>query len=283
AVRDPIMARQFKNRAEPALHAALGLDSAKRLEIERLLCAHLQDPKLPHAHQADLALIAVVLGGLTPEAGAKGARTLIEALDHVKDPIAYQELAVGLANLAASIEADEAARLCLQAATVLLRILPKRTHTSFEPIATGLAALAARLEARDAARVCSQAAASLTMTMNANSSRSWVEDAFSKSVIVLAPYLEPEEAANVGAAVVQQMNGFSSVDKKPDALAALAPRMNPKEASRICAQAAAGFVAKLKDPFERAPFLLVWIRGIKAVAPYLEPGEAAKAASVLTK
>ena len=93
ALRDPMMTRRFKNRAGFALHAAVGLDSAKRLEIEWLLSAHLQDPSLAHAQQADLALIAVALGSLTPEAKAQLARTLIEALDKVKDPIAYQELA----------------------------------------------------------------------------------------------------------------------------------------------------------------------------------------------
>jgi hypothetical protein len=283
ALRDPMSIRQLKNRAGVALHAAVGLDPGKRLQVERLLCERVQDPMLTDGQRGSLALIAVSLGGLTPTARVLVARTLVEALGKESDPSALRELANGLASLTARMEPEEAARVCSQAAAILCGTLAKSSYAAFEPVAHGLAALAAVMEPEEATRVCSRAAATLTTTMNANSSRSWVVEAFSESLIILAPYIEPEEAARAGTAVLREMNGWSSRDRKPDALAALAARMNPRDAARICSQAAAFFTSRIRDPFERSRFLLVWTQGIKAVAPYLESSEAAKAAAVLTE
>jgi serine/threonine protein kinase len=184
ALRDPRPTRQVKTRAELALHAAVGLDPAKRLQAERLLGERMQDPALTHAQRADLALIAVALGGLTPKAQSQAAQTLIEALGKVTDPSGLQEAAQGLSTLAARTGPEEAARTCSRAANILSQTLAKTHYSGFEPLSRGLAALAARMESKEAARVCSQAAATLTQTMNANRSHSRVVDAFARSLLV---------------------------------------------------------------------------------------------------
>jgi serine/threonine protein kinase len=283
ALRHPMPTGQMKTRAEFALHAAVGLDPRKRLQAERLLGERMRDPALTHGQRTDLALIAVSLGGLTPEAQSQAAQTLIEALGKVTDPSALREVAQGLSTLAARMEPEEATRICSQAARILSQTFGKTTYSGFEPLAQGLAALAARMEPQEAARICSQAAAILTKTMNANWSRSVVSDAFARSLLALAPYVEPEQAAEAGATILRNMNGWGSGDRKLDALAALAARMEPKEAARVCSQAAAILTANLTDPLRRSSFASLWVQGLKALAPHLEPREAAKAALLLTE
>jgi serine/threonine protein kinase len=98
ALRSPTATRQLKTRAEPALRAAVGLDPGRRLQVEHLLGERWQDPTLTNEQRGNLALIAVSLGDLTPNAQAQVARTLLEALGKVTDPSALRELAEGLST-----------------------------------------------------------------------------------------------------------------------------------------------------------------------------------------
>jgi serine/threonine protein kinase len=280
-LRGPMTTRQLQNRGEAALHAAVGLDPGKRTQIERLLGERLRDPALTDRQRGEVALVAVSLGGLTPAARAQAARTLIGALGQVTDPSALRELAEGLSSLATRMEPEEAARLCSQAATILFRTLAKSRYRSFEPLAQGLSALAARMEPREAARVCTEAAANLAETTSA-SGHSAAEEAFSRSLIFLAPYIEPGQAARAAAAIVGAMNGWGNGDPKPQALAALAARMEPEEAARHCSEAAAILTARMRDA-RHDSLLPEWVQGLRATAPFLKSGEASKAAEVLAE
>jgi serine/threonine protein kinase len=285
ALRDPLTTRQLMTRAEPALRAAVGLDPKKRRQIEQLLLERLQDQKLPDGQRGNVALIAVSLGGLTPAAQARVARTLLEILGKVNDPSTLRELAEGLSALAPRMEPKEATRICTQAATILSQGLAKPTSTALEPLAQGLAAIATRMEPEDAVCVCSQAAAVMTKKMQDNTSRSWVVEAFTSVLLPLAPFIDSEQAAEAGVAVCREMNGWSSRDRKLESLAALAARMEPKEATRVCSLAAATLTGLIKDPHFRGDgtFFEVWVQGLKKVAPYLDSKDAAKAAAVLAE
>jgi hypothetical protein len=46
ALRGPVTTRQLKNRAEFALHAALGLRESQRAEVQRIIIRQLQNPKV---------------------------------------------------------------------------------------------------------------------------------------------------------------------------------------------------------------------------------------------
>jgi hypothetical protein len=141
------------------------------------------------------------------------------------------------------------------------------------------------MEPKEATHVCSQAAATVTKIMNDNSSRSWVVQAFTGSLLALAPYIDSEQAAKAAITIRREMNGWGTGDRKLDALAALAARMEPKEATRVCSQAAAVLTGLIKDsPFQRnSSFLALWVQGLKTLAPYLDSTEAAKAAAVLAE
>jgi serine/threonine protein kinase len=273
ALRDPRTTRQLKTRAELALHAAVGLDFDKRQQVERWLCERLQSSTLTVGERADLALIAVSLGGLTTTAQTQVARTLIEALDKVANPSDLCELASGLSTLAGRMEREEGARVCSRAATIVSNTLAKTPR--FETLANGLADLASYMEPKDAARACSQVVANLAAAGSARDPMPVL-----KSMIVLAPYLETDQAAMATAAMMKNMNAEVAL-----MLATMATRMDRKEATRVCAQAADTLVRHMREMPTEMPDSMregrwnAWVKGVKALAPYLISPEASKVAA----
>ncbi len=80
AIRDPMAVRQLLARAEPALIAAVGLDSMRRDRAAKLLADRFLDPKLgTPAHRADVALIALELEDQAGAATRDCTATVIEA------------------------------------------------------------------------------------------------------------------------------------------------------------------------------------------------------------
>ena len=81
AIRDPMPVRQLLARAEPALIAAVGLDSMRRDRAAKLLADRFLDAKLgTPAHRADVALIALELEDQAGAATRDCAATVIEAV-----------------------------------------------------------------------------------------------------------------------------------------------------------------------------------------------------------
>jgi serine/threonine protein kinase len=285
ALRDPMTTRQMKTRAEFALHAAVGLDSRKRLKVERLLSERLQDPTLKDGHRGDLALIAVSLGGLTPTAKVQVAQTLIEALGKGTDPSALRELAEALSALAARMEPKEAARDCSQAARILSQILTRSTYAAFEPLAQGLSALAARMEPQETVRVCSRAAATITRTLAAQRTTATCNEG-TEALWALAPHVDPEQAAKTAAFISGEIGGVFSGSAKhelAELVALLAARMEAEEAARVCAQAAARLSMYIKHTEIDGIPPESLVKGLRALAPHLKHDQAAKVAGILAE
>jgi serine/threonine protein kinase len=66
ALRSPLTTRQLRVRAEPAIHAAVGLDRRKQVLIHDLLAEVLQDRALARQVREDVESIKLVLGNPTP-------------------------------------------------------------------------------------------------------------------------------------------------------------------------------------------------------------------------
>src|SRR5262249_11873987 len=88
ALRGPETTRQLMYRAEAALNAAVGLHGKRRFRVEQLLVKRLQDPTLTAEQQADVAVAAAVLGGLTPKAARCLRSALAQGLAQPTDLIA---------------------------------------------------------------------------------------------------------------------------------------------------------------------------------------------------
>jgi hypothetical protein len=319
AVRGPMTTRQLKARAEPALHAAVGLDPDRRAKVERLLVEWLQDPRLSDEQRTDLALAAVALGDLTQPTAACVARTLTRSM--AKTPwdnyTALIELAEGLLAVAARLEPGEAADILTQAmaktgdssalfklrqglSAVASRLQPKEAAQDADTLtqamaktdslparvqlAEALSAVAARLEPQEAA----QDAAILTQAM-AQATNPYALAQLADGLSAVAGRLEPKDAAQAAATLTQAMAKTTSpyaLSGLAQGLSAVAARMEPREAGRRCAQAAATIthaMAKTTAPSALAKLA----KGLSAVAPRMESREAgrrcAQAAAALTQ
>jgi tRNA A-37 threonylcarbamoyl transferase component Bud32 len=282
ALRLPAITRQLRNRAALALHAAVGLNTGKRAQVERMLAERLQDPGLDHGQRVDLALATAGLGALTPTTAKSVAQVLTGAMGEATNlramRDAMRELADGLAAVATRLESNDAA----QAAATLAQTMAKMPDLyALLHGARGLAAVAARMESREAARRCAQPAAILSRAM-ANAFGSIELQYLAQGLAAVAPRLEPKEAAQAAATLTQALTrpGGDTNTKQmlAQGLAAVAPRLEPKEAGANLTQAMQAMAMTT-----HRPALELLAAGLVAVAGRLEPKDAAQAAATLTE
>jgi hypothetical protein len=107
-VREPTAARQLRERAAYALHAAAGLDRGKRAELEGLLARRLAEKSLPGGLREDVALAAAELGSLTPQAAGLVTRHLTQAITRESDFNALRRWVSALFQVAPRLEPAEA-------------------------------------------------------------------------------------------------------------------------------------------------------------------------------
>jgi len=183
AARTPLGVRKFRLRAEYALQAVLGLNSARRRAAEQLLRERFGAVDLGEEGRDDLALVLAALRSDAPRPAGLGvaflgppgnaevevrgsepaeprdpgaARRLAEELRQTADPATILRLAAGL-------DARGDAEAGRTAGAVFVRSLGKWAGTEVGvPLARGLADLAGRMDRRDAARLLADALATTT-------------------------------------------------------------------------------------------------------------------------
>jgi predicted Ser/Thr protein kinase len=310
ATRTPLTASQLRGRAEPALIAAVGLDSEKRLRVERLLTEQLQAPDLARQHQIDLIITTVAVGNLEPTNGrrladlllrllargdraesaqliyglkeaakqlqpAEAVRMLTQALEMKTEASDRKSLAEGLAAVAGKLDAVEAARALGPAARVLTQALEEEQDSyNTQSLAEGLVAVAGKLAPAEAARLLGPVARVLTQDLEEE------EDArvrweLSSTPPLVAGLLEPAEAARILTHALEKEPHADVRERLAEGLAAMAGRWEPAEASRLLEPAARGLAQALeKEPNSYNRRSLAG--GLVAVAGKLEPAAAAR-------
>jgi hypothetical protein len=275
AARGPVTTRQLRDRAALALHAAVGLDAARRDEVEALLLARLEEPALGDEQKTDLARALSAWDGLSGSAAARTARQFTRALKDTKDRFALEPLARGLSAVAARLEAQEAAVATAPAAATLLQALKDNKNTSaLQSLAQGLSAVADRLEAKDAA----QAAATFAQAMK-DTKDPYTLSALAGALSAVAARLEAKDAARstgqAAATLAQAMKDTKypgGLHLLAEGLSAVAGRLEPQYA----AQVAATLVQALKDT--KDPNALYELaEGLSAVEAHMEARAAASA------
>jgi hypothetical protein len=180
----------LRARAAFALHAAVGLDAAKRQDVERLLLRALQAPDLPES-RTDLALAASELGELTPAAASVVGQALVGALGRTTDPLERRFLAQGLAAVVGRMAPKESARALAEAAALLTQALTTTTDLrALVALEQGLALVAGRMKPKEAAEV----AAVLTQAL-ADTTNPQVRLCLARGVSTVADRMETREAA----------------------------------------------------------------------------------------
>jgi hypothetical protein len=315
ATAAPLTSRQLRDRADLALHAAVGLDPRRRQEVEALLLSRLDDTRLSKAHRADLTLAAARWGGLSRPAARRVARLLVEALKDLKDPDALSLLPGALTTVLALMGPREAAVVSPRAAAALAQALQgfkkNEDYRSVEALTQALAAVAGRLGPRDAAQVAatlnqqmdkssvalharaealsamaarleSRAAARVVSQPAAMLAENLVRyragpagDPYRRALHVLASHLDAGDAARI-VELLMDAPGFSGFSYEVHTLLALTARLEPSDAAKVIAQA-------MSRAWDQRGALWSMPKVLSELAPRLKPTEAALAASTLTQ
>ena len=88
AARNPIALRQLRGRSEPALIAAIGLDTGRRERASRLLGEQTPRPtELSPQDKAEVGFVALELDDQAAPASEEYARVIVQAMaaDHVEN------------------------------------------------------------------------------------------------------------------------------------------------------------------------------------------------------
>jgi hypothetical protein len=242
---------------------------------------------------ADLDLCSVTAAGigarsqlawmvttLAPRMDTASARDtvaqVVQAIAKKPNVGARSEMARAVAALAARIPPAEAAPVCLDAATPLVRAIAQEPHTQFN-LAEVVAALAGHMDSAEAARVCADAAVPLArdIPMWANFN---LRSQMARTVPALAPRLSAPDAAEVAALLVQDFAKETHPNVRFDlagAIVALAPRMSPAKAAPLCAQVATPLA--LANAKERNTYPLARLaHTVAALAGHMDAADAAK-------
>jgi hypothetical protein len=321
ALQRPITTAQLRVRAQYALHAAVGLDTTSRGSIEATFQSRLENARVGGDEHVDLLLAAVALGGDSSSPNALLAQSLNQAMSdsvasersdpslvrlarsrlvlrelqgeydalaqRFRDAVRgnrgyYDELADALSRVAMRMGPSEGAGLLLRALTE-----HAEGYVCIYLVAR-LSDVVDRLGPQEAARVCRQAMT--TMSKKATENKLLGPMDWGRCLAVLAPHMEPKEGAAaliqaIRAAPDSKMMGDESGDRALGelalGLAVVARRLEPPAAASVCAEAAAALIKARTKVIETYSISLE--DGLVAVAAYLEPKEAARAAAMLRK
>jgi tRNA A-37 threonylcarbamoyl transferase component Bud32 len=308
ATGGPATSRQLRNRAEAALHAAVGLELTKRNEVEHELAARLRDPHVPdRQRRVDLAVVTAALGNLEPTTATEVGKTLTFA---IKDgPIVElidgtsQKLVAALEAVAVQLEPEAAARHRATAAAALAQamtgnIIPSSNRAA---LAKDLAAVAAHLEPAAAA----QTADTLAQAMTKETDRDRLA-ALATGLAAAAINLEPAAAAQTADTLAQAMTRTDdpvSLGWQAQGLGAVVTRLEPQVAVQRCTAAADKLIQAMTkrfalEPQNRQAMTQVGgkgsgvdpyggvgrlVKGLVAVAAHLERPMAARTAETLVQ
>jgi predicted Ser/Thr protein kinase/cell division protein FtsB len=262
ALRDRLTVRQLRIRAGIALHAAVGLDLDKRAAVERVLAERLQDLQGDDEQRARVAQIAAKLGGLTPPVAAHVAQILIQDMAKTTDEEVLRDLAPILISVSHRLDPKDAAKaaaLFIQPALsghgigdiqaflgLTERIGPERT---VEMVVRAYPLSVMQVGNWD------QLVSATLERLEPNQTAQSICDAMAKLAADAPRQLGPNQPAQDLARLTQ-------------ILCMVARHLEPKDASRLCAQAADTLIKAIPRP--RSHENLVLTRGLSALASNME-------------
>jgi hypothetical protein len=269
ASRTPVTTRQLRDRAAIALAAAVGLDELRRVEVESLLVARLEDPALRDGHKVDLRIAACAWDGFSASAAARPVRQLIETMEHTDDLEILSLQAEALSAVAARMDAKVAA----QAATALLHCMTKyvREQSIFRLLAHALELVAGRMDSVDAAASLSQATSAFAKS-NEVLTDFYASVALVEAQRAMASRLGMDDAARAATTLVQALKNTKE-DHFADAafrastllLSALEPRMD-----RHAAQAVAATIVLALNDARNPHTVMYFAEALTALADHLD-------------
>jgi hypothetical protein len=261
--------RRLRNRARFVWQAAVGLDSRRRDEAERLLVGRLTAEDTAPEARINLAFALAELGEVKPAAAARAVERLGQLMLETK----WWEVSPAVLALAAYLDPDDVKKT----AVTFLRVMGRTTGGYDLELAEHLVILAARLEPKDAAEVFGYAAAILNSRAKRANLRGDL-GSLAYHLAILEPRLKPTDALTAAgcaqaAALLDRCADAidpADPDSPTEALAALAPHLSADDA-RASASTVNQAMTRTTNP--RRAWLLA--SRLVVLAKRLEPNEAA--------
>ncbi len=243
ATRTPAGCLQLANRAEFALHAAIGLDCALRDRVDQLFLTRLRVDGLTSWQRVDLARACSHLGSLSSDTADATAAGLTHNLSEINYPPFVYESTRGLERVVGRMRPTAVAAASQAVTQVMKRPVDVM---NLIPLAQGRVALASHLDPV-AAVDC---------------------DHVAQRVVGAMQKLAPTKA-------------WVRMEDMAEALAVLAPHLSPAVATQHCEAAAQLLTDAMRKRVMDPDALRRWAGGVRALAPHLGPAAAAAAAGTL--
>jgi serine/threonine protein kinase len=265
----PETSRQLRLRAALALHAAVGLDSHRREQVNALLLSRLEDTSLSDDHKTELARVVAAWDGSSKATAQRAGTRLAQSLKDDTDPIEQWSLVNDLAAVLERCEPSDAVPVARQAVAVLISALthPRNQRPDTLPmLPKQLSLFAARLDPAETTTFLIDALKENKKPL------AWA--LLTTSFLEQAARLNPEQAARTvtrATAVVLQALRESKV---MEGLAQLAPSLVALSARLPPPEAVAVLTTASKDP-NNAGVLLYLLQGLAAAAARMPAGDGA--------
>jgi hypothetical protein len=225
------------------------------------------------------------------------SNSLLQAMTGATHPSELHGFAEALSRVVARMEPKQAAQVCSQAAAILLRARAKEKNRGFDIYTValsvrGFCAIAPYLENKEAGQFYSQAIGSVFQAATENAG--FVADTeLAETLAVLAARMDRSQAAQAAVIINRRLTGLLDFKRREmrvrrdathlsfriheletfaKALSAVAGRLDPKEAARVCAQAPEILIEFLVETHDYYRLAIA----LSDVAARLEPQEAAR-------
>jgi tRNA A-37 threonylcarbamoyl transferase component Bud32 len=305
ALRTEAAARRLRNRAVWFVHGAIGLDQRRREQVKKLLTEGMNNVGMSLPLRGEIACLAMELfesessirdtgilvlsEALAKEKDAKSrytwqesllkaaheiapapaARLLSEVLAHASDGFGHLQLVEALDATAGRLEPAEAARLLKQA------LDHERDDLARYPLALGVLATSVRMPNAESDRLYAETARLLNRKLALNKGRVNGFPDGRTTLTVLTERLGAKEAIRVlRQALAQETDAFVR-GLLALSVAETAERLEPAQATRICAEATHLFSQALAQEMNVANRAHYLAKCLAAVAARLQPAEAA--------
>jgi hypothetical protein len=276
ALERPTMARQLRNQRELAVHAAVGLDVAKRRQLEAILLQRLGDETTDWKMRGDAAWVALEITRPEHELAKVAVQPLAKALARETTPPWLLD-STGIFWTVNDYNGLNSSRMGVRLPATAARPFAEALANATDPLvisrlANALGALTARMGPAEAATVARPLAEALAKVK-------WDSGHYhlAAALTAVAARLEPAEAAvlvrPLAEAMVKDWDHVVPVSPSHlnETLEAVAARLDPTEAAAV-ARPLADALAKETDKVAR--FRLVEALG--PVAARMEPAAAAR-------
>ncbi len=221
AMRTEGAASQLGPRAEWFVHAAVGLDSQRRAQVEQLLTAGMRNTENSLRLRTEIAWVVLELSDWDSPTHRECADVIGKGWAAEENPNLRNTWREVLVARADRVAPAEAARICAESALVLGKALAHEKNGDHrQQLVESLVAVAERLQPAEAARVCAEPVQMLSQALDQEKD-DYLRWQLAKGLVAVAGQLQPAEAARVLVEAARSESQFLDQEAYKDERAAI--------------------------------------------------------------